>query len=95
MYSGGSDGKTSGKTGSGRRTCVTTDDLLDDVILNDLKIRIYDNIAVATGSRGTRQCRYAKTVDTTKFQLRFTDVYRKSDGKIKAISTHSSPIDQK
>ena len=58
---------------------------------NDMDIQIYQNVAIVRGW----EIMTALTAegDTTKYKLRFTDVYQKENGVVQALSTHSSPMD--
>ena len=64
-----------------------------EIIYSDLQTRVYDDIAIITGKEKLVIVD-KKTTDSVTIHLRFTDVYKSFDGKVKAISTHSSPFDE-
>lgn len=88
MYSGADDGTTTSKEEAlaGFKPGETT---LKKVILQDTVIRIYGSTAIVTGKE---ELVFVENQDTSRVFLRFTDVFIKKDGSVKAISTHSSPI---
>ncbi len=90
VYSGSSDGTVSDKDAT-ITEFANADYTFQDIVYEGLDVRLYGNVAVIRGSE--RMVIVGNSGgDTTKLRLRFTDVYQKKDGKIKAIATHSSPI---
>ncbi|WP_421801331.1 nuclear transport factor 2 family protein [Flagellimonas sp.] len=92
MYSGSSDGSLSDKK-STIDEFSNADYSFGEITYDNLDVRLYDDIAIM---RGTEKMLIigSSGKDTTEVHLRFTDVYQKRNGEIKAISTHSSPIDK-
>ncbi|WP_422349021.1 nuclear transport factor 2 family protein [Flagellimonas sp.] len=90
-YSGSSDGKTTNKIAT-IDEFSQADYSFDEIEYHDLKVKLYDNIAVVRGWE-RMVILGADKQDTTILKLRFTDVYRKQEGKVRAIATHSSPMD--
>ncbi len=91
VYSGSPDGSTSNKTAT-IEEFSNADYSFDEIKYQDLDVRVYDDIAVVRGWERMVILDSSKQ-DTTILKLRFTDVYKKSDGKVRAIATHSSPMD--
>ncbi|WP_147415915.1 nuclear transport factor 2 family protein [Ulvibacterium marinum] len=90
VYSGSSNGQVSDKNAT-IAEFANADYTFQDIVYEGLDVRLYDDVAVVRGSE--RMVIVGNSgKDTTKLALRFTDVYQKKDGKIKAIATHSSPI---
>ncbi|MEX0313145.1 MAG: nuclear transport factor 2 family protein [Allomuricauda sp.] len=91
VYSGSSGGNTSTKIAA-IDEFSQADYSFDEIKYHDLDVKLYGNVAVVRGWErmvilsGDKQ-------DTTQLKLRFTDVYQKKEGKVRAISTHSSPMD--
>jgi hypothetical protein len=90
IYSGSSNGKVSDKAAT-IEEFSNADYKFQDISYEQLDVQLYDDVAVVRGSE-TMVIIGNSGKDTTKLKLRFTDVYQKQDGKIRAISTHSSPI---
>ena len=90
-YSGSPDGSTSSKMATIEEFSAA-DYSFDEIKYENLDVRLYGDIAVVRGSETMAILDSAK-LDTTILRLRFTDVYQKKDGKIKAIATHSSPME--
>ncbi|RDY59282.1 nuclear transport factor 2 family protein [Flagellimonas nanhaiensis] len=90
-YSGSSDGSTSSKTAT-IEEFRSADYSFGEITYENLDVRLYGDVAVVRGSERMTILDSSKQ-DTTVLRLRFTDVYQKKDGNIKAIATHSSPID--
>lgn len=90
-YSGSSDGRTTDKQAT-MEEFSNADYSFHSITYDDLEVNLYSDIAVI---RGTEEMVIigSSGTDTTKLALRFTDVYQKKNGKVKAIATHSSPID--
>ncbi|WP_425236108.1 nuclear transport factor 2 family protein [Ulvibacterium sp.] len=90
VYSGSPDGTVSDKDAT-ITEFANADYTFEDITYEGLYVRLYDDVAVVRGSE--RMVIVGNSgKDTTKLALRFTDVYQKKDGKIRAIATHSSPI---
>ncbi|AWX45828.1 hypothetical protein HME9304_02858 [Flagellimonas maritima] len=89
-YSGSADGKVSDKTTT-IEEFSNADYTFHNISYDDLSTHIYGDIAIVRGKE-SMVIVGSSGEDTTKLRLRFTDVYQKIDGKIRAISTHSSPI---
>ena len=89
IYSGSPDGKTSDKK-STIEEFSNADYGFGDISYQDLEVKLYGDVAVVRGSE--RMLIVGSSNDTTTLRLRFTDVYQKKNGLVKAISTHSSPI---
>lgn len=90
VYSGSSDGSVSDKEAT-IEEFANADYTFQAIVYERLDVRLYDDVAIVRGSE--RMVIVGNSgKDTTKLRLRFTDVYQKKDGKIKAIATHSSPI---
>lgn len=89
VYSGGADGKTSGKKDSITQL-QNADYTVTNMEFSDFSVRYYGNIAIVTA----KEKLHIKGLDgkVSYVNLRFTDVYRKVNGVTRAISTHSSPI---
>ncbi|NAY92201.1 DUF4440 domain-containing protein [Muricauda sp. JGD-17] len=91
IYSGSIDGSTSNKS-----TTITefesADYSFDEIKYQNLDVRLFDDIAVVRGLE-TMVILGSSKQDTTKLRLRFTDVYRKTNGEVRAIATHSSPVE--
>ena len=90
VYSGSGDGSTSNKVAT-IDEFSSADYSFDEIKYQNLDVRLYGDIAVVRGSERMVILDSTKQ-DTTILRLRFTDVYQKKDGKVKAIATHSSPI---
>ena len=90
VYSGSSDGKTSDKK-STINEFGNANYTFDDITYQDITVQLYDDVAVVRGAE--EMVIVGELGDTTKVRLRFTDVYQKKNGVLKAISTHSSSID--
>lgn len=91
VYSGSPDGSTSDKQAT-IEEFSNADYSFEDITYENLDVRLFGDIAVVRGKERMVILGSSKQ-DTTILSLRFTDVYQKKDGKIKAISTHSSPIE--
>ena len=91
LYSGSADGSTSSKT-STIEEFRNADYFFEDISYQNLDVRLYGDIAVVRGKERMVILGSSKQ-DTTVINLRFTDVYQKKDGKVRAIATHSSPIE--
>ncbi|MDG1572656.1 nuclear transport factor 2 family protein [Robiginitalea sp. M366] len=91
IYSGSSDGNVTDKK-STIEEFSNADYRFGEITYDHLNVRLYDDIAVL---RGTEKMLIIDSTgkDTVEVHLRFTDVYQKKNGVIKAISTHSSPIE--
>ncbi len=92
LYSGSADGKTTNKRAT-IEEFSSADYKFEDITYDNLEVSLYGSIAVVRGSE-TMVIVGSSGKDTTRLSLRFTDVYQKKDGEIRAISTHSSPIDE-
>ena len=90
VYSGSPDGSLSNKLAT-IEEFSNADYKFAAITYDGLDVRIYNDIAIVTGSE-VMAITGSSGTDTTKLRLRFTDVYIKKNGEIKAISTHSSPI---
>ena len=88
IYSGPDDGSTTDKA-KALEAMTPGNTTLKQIILKDTIIRIYNNVAVVTGKE---ELVFAENKDTKRVFLRFTDVFLKKNGKVSAISTHSSTI---
>lgn len=92
VYSGPSNGVTLDKKTT-IEGLIKADYTYNQITFQDLEVDLYQDMAIVRGSE--------KMVilgsfgqDTTTLRLRFTDVYQKKNGVVKAISTHSSPIEE-
>ncbi len=92
LYSGSADGKTTNKRAT-IEEFSSADYKFEDITYENLEVDLYGAIAVVRGSE-TMVIVGNSGMDSTQLSLRFTDVYQKKDGVIRAISTHSSPIDE-
>ena len=90
IYSGSSDGKVADKSAT-IEEFSNADYKFEDIMYEELVVRLYDDIAIVRGQEKMIIVG-SSGQDTTELRLRFTDVYQKKDGKIRAIATHSSPI---
>lgn len=90
VYSGSADGTVSDKDAT-IMEFANANYAFQDIVYEGLDVRLYGDVAVVRGSESMVIVGNSGG-DTTKLRLRFTDVYQKKDGKIKAIATHSSPI---
>lgn len=90
-YSGSSDGNTTDKIAT-IDEFSQADYSFDEIEYHDLDVKLYDDIAVVRGWE-RMVILGADKQDTTVLKLRFTDVYQKKEGKVRAIVTHSSPMD--
>ena len=90
VYSGSADGSVSDKA-STIEEFSNADYSFGDISYQNLAVRLYGDVAVVRGSE-TMEIVGSSGLDTTLLQLRFTDVYQKKDGQVRAIATHSSPI---
>lgn len=90
IYSGSADGSVSNKSAT-IEEFSNADYKFSNIAYDDLDVSLFNDIAVVRGSE-TMEIIGSSGNDTTIIKLRFTDVYKKENGKIKAISTHSSPI---
>lgn len=91
-YSGSSNGSITNKDGMLENLRNDKANYLPTEF-NDLDIRYFDNVALLRGWEVINILE--DSGDTLQIKLRFTDVYRKENGVLKAISTHSSPISEK
>ena len=57
--------------------------------LDDLKVRVYGDVAVVTGRNTTVGTLFGKTVST---KSRFTDVFVKRDGRSQCVTDHTTAI---
>ncbi|MDT0608254.1 nuclear transport factor 2 family protein [Croceitalea rosinachiae] len=90
VYSGSTNGQTTDKVAT-IEEFSNADYKFHDIEYQELDVRLFNDIAIVRGSE--RMVIVSKPdKDTTTLKLRFTDVYKKKNGKIKAIATHSSPI---
>ncbi len=90
FYAGSGDGSLSSKKAT-IEELRTADYQFLSMDLNDLDINYFSDIAVVRG-RELLSMRLANG-DTLRLKLRFTDVYKKTGGITRAISTHSSPVE--
>ena len=88
VYSGGGDGSTTTKA-EALNGMTPGESSLKKVTLMDTTVWLYENVAIV---RGWEELVIVEDQDTSKLYLRFTDVFRKENGEVRAISTHSSPI---
>lgn len=89
-YSGSSDGSVTGKAAT-IEGFANADYSFADIIYEDLDVQLYNDIAVLRGWE-TMHIVGSDASDTAEIMLRFTDVYQKKNGVVRAISTHSSPM---
>lgn len=89
VYSGSDDGTTTNKK-KALAEFKPGETSLKGIVLQDTIVRVYGNVAIVTGKE---ELLFVEENDTTRVHLRFTDVFMKKDGKVMALSTHSSPID--
>lgn len=93
VYSGGGDGSTANKA-SVMANMKPGPTGLKGITLMDTITRLYGNFAVLTGHEELVLVDLDSR-DTSRIYLRFTDVFKKDNGKVTAVSTHSSPITTK
>ncbi|MEL7268064.1 MAG: nuclear transport factor 2 family protein [Bacteroidota bacterium] len=93
VYSGGGDGSTANKA-SVLANMKPGQTGLKGITLMDTITRLYGNFAVLTGHEELVLVDLDSR-DTSRIYLRFTDVFKKENGKVTAVSTHSSPITTK
>ncbi|WP_276391799.1 nuclear transport factor 2 family protein [Eudoraea chungangensis] len=91
VYSGSPNGEVFSKTAT-LEEFSTADYTFHDISYEKLDIQLYGDVAVVRGSE-TMIIVGNSAKDTTTLSLRFTDVYQKHNGVVKAIATHSSPIE--
>lgn len=91
VYSGSPNGEVSNKAAT-LEEFSTADYTFHDISYEQLDIQLYEDVAVVRGSE-TMIIIGNSAKDTTTLSLRFTDVYQKQNGVVKAIATHSSPIE--
>nr|WP_299387907.1 nuclear transport factor 2 family protein [Allomuricauda sp.] len=91
VYSGAADGSTSNKIATIDEVSEA-DYSFDEIKYHELDVKLYGDMAVVRGWE-RMVILSADKQDTTILKLRFTDVYQKKDGKVRAIATHSSPMD--
>ncbi|MCL6267794.1 nuclear transport factor 2 family protein [Flagellimonas myxillae] len=91
VYSGSGDGSTSNKIAT-IDEFSTADYSFDEIKYHDLDVQLYGDVAVVRGWEKMVILGSDKQ-DTTILKLRFTDVYQKKEGKVRAIATHSSPME--
>lgn len=93
IYSGSPNGQTSDKAAT-IEEFSNADYKFQEIKYEGVDIQLYNDIAIIRGSEKMVIVGNSGK-DTTIVKLRFTDVYEKKNGKIKAIATHSSPIEDK
>ncbi len=91
QYSGSADGSTSNKEQT-IDEFSQADYSFDAIDYEDVEVKLYGDVAVVRGKE-TMVILGSSKLDTTILSLRFTDVYQKKDGEIRAIATHSSPME--
>ena len=89
LYAGSDDGATTDKATAieGIIPGVTT---LKKIELQDTLIKVYGAMAVVTGRE---KLLFVEKGDSSIVHLRFTDVFLKEKGSVRALRTHSSPIE--
>ncbi len=90
VYSGAGDGTTVNKS-QALSEMSPGETTLKKVTLMDTVVWLYNDVAII---RGWEELVFVEDADTSKMYLRFTDVYEKKDGVVRAIATHSSPISE-
>ena len=90
LYSGSSDGSITGKAAA-IEEFSKADYRFADIAYENLEVKLYGDVAVVRGSE--KMVIVGSSQDTTELSLRFTDVYQKKNGEVKAIASHSSPIE--
>ena len=89
IYSGSIDGTLSTKP-QAIKELSEADYRFLDIYYYDMKVHVFDNIGIIRGKE--KMTILGAAGDTTLVKLSFTDVYIKTGGITKAISTHSSPL---
>ena len=90
VYCGNKDGTTSDKNYTLKELAQADYQFLS-MEFSEIDIRLYDDMAIVR-ARELITMKLANG-DTLKLPLRFTDVYQKENGRIQALTTHSSPIE--
>ena len=89
IYSGGGDGSTVSKEGMLAEIANDESEFISQELF-DVQSSFYDDMVIVRGWEIITLV--PKGGEQVEIKLRFTDVYRKKDGVLKALSTHSSPI---
>lgn len=89
LYAGTGDGSTTSKSANIQHL-KQADYTITKVDFSDMNYRYFDDIAIVTG----REVLHIQNEngEISQVNLRFTDVFQKKNGEVKALSTHSSPI---
>lgn len=90
IYAGSANGKTTTKAAT-IEEFANADYKFQNITYKDLDVRLYDDIAIVRGAE-TMVITDESGNNPVTLRLRFTDVYQKKEGIVRAISTHSSPI---
>ncbi|MEM8900465.1 MAG: nuclear transport factor 2 family protein [Bacteroidota bacterium] len=89
IYSGGGDGSTVSKEAMLAEITNDESEFISQELF-DVQTSFYEDIVIVRGWEIITLI--PKGGEQVEVKLRFTDVYRKKDGVLKALSTHSSPI---
>lgn len=89
IYSGGGDGSTVSKEGMLAEIANDESEFISQELF-DVQSSFYEDMVIVRGWEIITLV--PKGGEQIEIKLRFTDVYRKKDGVLKALSTHSSPI---
>jgi len=74
-----------------RETFASTDRRIDSMAIDDVHVRLFGDVAVATG-RTRASGSYRGT--SSSVVLRFTDVFVRRDGRWRAVASHGSIVAQ-
>ncbi len=91
QYAGSAHGKTTNKIDA-INGFKSADFDYTSITYDNLEVSIYGNTAVVRGTEELILVGHADKKETV-VNLRFTDVYYKEDGVLRAIATHTSPIE--
>ena len=74
-----------------QETFASTDRKIDSMAVDDVQVRVFGDVAVATGrTRASGSYRGA----SSSVVLRFTDVFVRRDGRWQAVASHGSLVAQ-
>lgn len=91
LYAGSSHGKTTDKLAAIKGFKEANFDY-SKITYDNLDVKTFGNIAIVRGTEILVLVGHSDKKETS-VHLRFTDVYEKKNGKVTAISTHTSPIE--
>ncbi|WP_347924305.1 nuclear transport factor 2 family protein [Pontimicrobium sp. SW4] len=89
IYSGSNDGSLTNKEQMVENLKNDNSNMLPPEYY-DIVIKYFDDIAIVRAKETLKFI--GEKGDTAKIKLSFTDIYKKKDGKVLTLSTHSSPI---